>query len=168
MARFSSAPGSGSSTDTFSKVILTNNGTTDNIKIGDDAYIGDGNVANNIVIKGQQTATNGGVVLGSGKTEKISTDGTNLSLDADNDIILNPGSSYAYIGTPTLNGSTRIAKWSDTLIKKSSVPAHDHGAAGDTAGMFAYDGSHFYVCTANYVNNSTTIWKRINWASGNW
>lgn len=99
----------GSSTDTYSKIILTNNGTTDNIKIGDDVYLGDGNVANSVVIKGQQDATVAGVVLGSGKTETISTDGTNLSLDADNDIILNPGSSYAYLGAPTIGGETRIA-----------------------------------------------------------
>jgi hypothetical protein len=176
---FSSTSGSGSSADlpqnlgtsdspTFVKVVTTSNGAVDNIKFGDDVYLGDGNIANHVVIKGSQTATLGGVVLGSAKTEKFSTDGTNLSLYANNDIILNPGSGYGYIGTPTVSGSTRIAKWSDTLIKKSSVPAHEYGAAGDTAGMFAHDGSHFYVCTADYVNNSTAIWKRINWASGNW
>jgi hypothetical protein len=117
MARFTTrgpkgdtgASGNGSATDTYSKIILTNNGTTDNIKIGDDVYLGDGNIANSVVIKGQQNATVAGVVLGSGKTETISTDGTNLSLDADNDIILNPGSTYAYIGTPTVGGETRIA-----------------------------------------------------------
>jgi hypothetical protein len=117
MARFTTrgpkgdtgANGNGSSTDTYSKIILTNNGTTDNIKIGDDVYLGDGNIANHVVIKGQQTATNGGIVLGSGKTETVSTDGSNLSLDADNDIILNPGSTYAYIGSPTIGGETRIA-----------------------------------------------------------
>ena len=153
---------------TFVKVVTTSNGAVDNIKFGDDAYLGDGNIANHVVIKGQQTATNAGVVLGSAKTEKVSTDGTNLSLNANNDIILNPGSGYGYIGTPTLNGSTRIAKWSDTLIKVSSVPAHNYGATGDTRGMFAHDDSHFYVCISDYVNNSTIIWKRINWASGNW
>jgi hypothetical protein len=153
---------------TTNKIITSNNGAIDNVKIGDDAYIGDGNIANAVVIKGQQTATNGGVVFGSAKTEKISTDGSNLSLDASNDIILNPGSTYAYIGTPTVNGSTRIAKWSDTLIRVSSVPAHDYGVAGDRKGMFAHDNTHLYICIADYVNNSTVIWKRINWAGGSW
>jgi len=177
MARFSSVSGESATlpqdlgtTDspTFVKIVTTSNGAIDNLKFGDDAFIGDGNIANHIVIKGNQTATLAGVVLGSGKTEKVSTDATNLSLDASNDIILNPGSTYAYIGSPTVSGSTRIAKWSDTLIKVSSVPAHDYGVAGDRAGMFAHDNTHFYVCIANYVNNSTVIWKRINWASGNW
>jgi len=94
---------------TANKVITSSNGAIDNVKIGDDAYIGDGNIANNIVIKGQQSATNGGVVFGSAKTEKVSTDGTNLSLNANNDIILYPGSSYAYLGAPTVGGETRIA-----------------------------------------------------------
>jgi hypothetical protein len=163
-------PQSLASTDspTFVKIVTSSNGSIENVKFGDDAYLGDGNLANHLIVKGQQTATLGGIAFGSGKTEKISTDATNLSLNANNDIILNPGSGYGYIGTPTVSGSTRIAKWSDTLIKKSSVPAHDHGATGDTAGMFAHDGSHFYVCIADYVNNSTVIWKRINWASGNW
>ena len=121
MARFTTrgpkgdtgASGNGSPTDTYSKIILTNNGTVDNIKIGDDVYLGDGNVANSVVIKGQQNATVAGIVLGIGKTETISTDGTNLSLDADNDIILYPGSTYAYIGTPTIGGETRIATIGD-------------------------------------------------------
>jgi len=119
MARFTTrgpkgdtgAAGSGSPTDTFSKIILTNNGTTDNIKVGDDIYLGDGNVANSIVLKGQQNETNAGIVLGSGKTEKISTDGSNLSVEADNDIVLYPGSTYAYIDTPELDGGNRIATW---------------------------------------------------------
>jgi hypothetical protein len=177
MARFSSVSGESATlpqdlgtTDspTFVKIVTTSNGAIDNLKFGDDVFIGDGNIANHIVIKGNQTATLAGVVLGSGKTEKVSTDGTNLSLDASNDIIFNPGSTYVYVGTPIANGNNRLAKWSDTLIKVSSVPAHDYGVAGDRAGMFAHDNTHFYVCIANYVNNSTVIWKRINWASGNW
>jgi hypothetical protein len=119
MARFTTrgpkgdtgASGSGSPTNTFDKIILTNNGTTDNIKIGDDIYLGDGNIANSVVLKGQQNETNAGIVLGSGKTESISTDGSNLNVEADNDIVLYPGSTYAYIDTPELDGGNRIATW---------------------------------------------------------
>ena len=96
---------------TFSKITLTSNGAIDNITIGDDVLLGDGNVANNLVIIGNQDPTKGGIVLGNNKTEQVSSDGSNLSLDADNDIILNPGSTYAYIGTPTIGGETRIATW---------------------------------------------------------
>ena len=166
MARFNQ--GSGSSTDTYDKLYTTNNGGGENVKIGDDAWIGDVNTSNHISVKGDQDATKGGIIFGSAKTEKIATDGTNLSLNANNDIILNPGSGYGYIGSPTVNGSTRIAKWSDTLIRVASVPAHDYGVTGDRKGMFAHDNTHLYVCIADYVNNSTVIWKRINWAGGNW
>jgi hypothetical protein len=102
-----------SDSPTFVKIVTSSNGAVDNVKFGDDAYIGDGNIANHLVIKGQQDATNAGIVLGSGKTETISTDGSNLSIDADNDIILYPGSSYAYLGTPTIGGETRIATIGD-------------------------------------------------------
>lgn len=158
----------GQSTDTYDKLYVTNNGSGTNVKIGDDAWIGDVNEANHISIKGFEDGTKGGVIFGSNKTEKITSDATNLSINANNDIILNPGSTYAYIGSPTVNGSTRIAKWSDTIIRVSNVPAHNYGASGDRKGMFAHDDTHLYVCTSDYVNNSTTIWKRINWASGNW
>ena len=98
---------------TFSKIILTSNGAIDNITIGDDVLIGDGNIANHLVIVGNQDSTQGGIVLGDNKTEQVSSYGSNLSLDANNDIILNPGSTYAYIGTPTIGGETRIATIGD-------------------------------------------------------
>jgi hypothetical protein len=161
-------PGNGSPTDTYTKIILTSNGAIDNIKIGDDAYIGDGNVANNIVIKGQQDGTLGGIVFGSDKTESIYSNSNDLTLTSNNDVIFNPGSTYVYVGTPIANGNNRLAKWSETLIRVSSIPAHNYGVAGDRKGMFAHDDTHLYVCIADYVNNSTVIWKRINWASGNW
>ena len=98
---------------TFSKITLTSNGAIDNIRIGDDVLLGDGNVANNLVIIGNQDPTQGGIVLGNNKTEQVSSDGSNLNLGADNDIILYPGSSYAYVGTPTIGGETRIATLGD-------------------------------------------------------
>jgi len=95
---------------TFSKITLTSNGEIDNITIGDDVILGDGNIANHLVVIGNQDATKGGIVFGDDKTEKVSTDGSNLSLNANNDIILYPGSTYAYIGEPTVGGETRIAQ----------------------------------------------------------
>lgn len=102
-----------SGTPEFTSLSVTGNNIGTNIAIGDDAYIGDLNVSNHIVIQGQQDVTKGGIVFGSAKTEKISSNGTDLTLTADNDIILLPGSDYAYIGTPLLDGSNRIAKLSD-------------------------------------------------------
>jgi hypothetical protein len=306
--------GNGASTDTYDKLYVTNNGAGTNVKIGDDAWIGDVNIANHISVQGVEDATKGGIVFGNGLSEKIQTDGTNLSLIAENDIILNPGSDYAYIGSPTVGGETRIAqrgyfgkvdrnvlpavdneytlgsteyRWknvhlgqgtiyitdastgdevaltidngvffidgiaqaqlpaliannielhdgndnvvmrlveesgtgklyfgggsngiwqdggktyitgigyhssdsgfkpmyynsstgevtydsdaiADTFEYVSGVPVHNYGAPGDEKNNFTYDSTYLYVCIADYVNNSTVIWKRISWASGNW
>jgi hypothetical protein len=49
-----------------------------------------------------------------------------------------------------------------------TVPAHSYGVAGDVAGMLAFDATYIYYCTANYVNNSTNIWKRTAHGTGTW
>lgn len=179
MARFSSTGGSGSgapgpqgpqgpagedavlpqdlgTTDspTFSKITLTSNGATDNITIGDDVILGDGNIANHVVIIGQQDATQGGIVLGSNETESISTDATNLSLTANNDIVLNPGSTYAYIGTPQLDGSNRIAKMSDITGGSGA----DLGDFQFTAGTATVNDDETLIIQAN---NSTTVKSQL-------
>lgn len=51
---------------------------------------------------------------------------------------------------------------------RNTPPAHMYGAAGDKAYDACLDSSHLYICSANYVNNLTTIWKRIAYSSGNW
>jgi hypothetical protein len=48
-----------------------------------------------------------------------------------------------------------------TGIPTTAAPAHSYGSAGDEAGMVAFDNAYIYYCTANYVNNSTNIWKRV-------
>ena len=119
MARFTTrgpkgdtgAAGNGSSTDTYNKLYTTNNGAGTNLKVGDDTWIGDVNIANTMSVQGVQDASKGGIVFGNGLSEKISTDGSNLSINAENDILLYPGSTYAYIGTPELDGGNRLATW---------------------------------------------------------
>lgn len=119
MARFTSPgpkgdtgpAGNGSSTDTYNKLYTTNNGAGTNVKIGDDTWIGDVNIANTMSVQGVQDASKGGIVFGNGLSEKIATDGSNLTITAENDIILNAGSSYSYLGTPELDGGNRIATW---------------------------------------------------------
>jgi hypothetical protein len=49
-----------------------------------------------------------------------------------------------------------------------TVPAHSYGVAGDVAGMVAFDSTYIYYCTANYVDNSTNIWKRTAHGTGTW
>ena len=119
MARFTTrgpkgdtgAAGNGSSTDTYNKLYTTNNGAGTNLKVGDDVWIGDVNIANIMSVQGVEDVSKGGIVFGNGLSEKIETDGTNLKLTAENDILLYPGSTYAYIGTPELDGGNRLATW---------------------------------------------------------
>jgi hypothetical protein len=96
---------------TANKIVLTNNGATNNITIGDDVILGDGNVANHVVIIGQQDAESGGIVLGTNETEFVSTNGTDLSLTAQNDIVLYPGSTYAYLNV--IDEDHRLATMAD-------------------------------------------------------
>ena len=90
---------------------IQHNSDGTNVKIGDDAWIGDIDTANHISIQGVQDDTNGGVVFGSNETESISSDGTNLTLTANNDVILTPGSTYAYLNQ--VDPDHRIATMAD-------------------------------------------------------
>tara|TARA_Y100001937_G_scaffold113924_1_gene163132 strand:- start:32 stop:379 length:348 start_codon:yes stop_codon:yes gene_type:complete len=45
------------------------------------------------------------------------------------------------------------------VAMKQTTPSSSVGAAGDGAGMIAWDGAYIYVCTAAY-DGSTAIWKR--------
>ena len=46
------------------------------------------------------------------------------------------------------------------IAMKQTTPTSSIGAAGDGAGMIAWDGSYIYICTAAY-DGSTAIWKRV-------
>jgi len=156
---------------TFSKITLTSNGAIDNITIGDDVLIGDGNIANHLVIVGNQDSTQGGIVLGDNKTEQVSSDGSNLSLDANNDIILNPGSTYAYIGTPTIGGETRIATWDyvTTSVGTGSNGEVTRWTPNFTATGLTFTGSGATHPTYNshYVKNGRMVsfWIAIDLAT---
>ena len=165
MARFTQE-NSGSSTDTYDKLYTTNNGGGENVKIGDDAWIGDVNTANHISIKGDQDATKGGIILGSGKTEKIVSNATDMTLSANNDIILNPGSTYGYIGTPLQNGNNRIATianvpryygsfyHTETVLINSATTAFSVplNSTAETSGVSVVSNSRITVANAGLYN----------------
>ena len=56
----------------------------------------------------------------------------------------------------------------NTINLSSTAPAHSYGAAGDKAGMVAFDSNYIYYCTADYVDNTTNIWKRTAHGTGTW
>jgi hypothetical protein len=49
-------------------IIANSNGTGNNFKVGDDAWIGDINITNTMVVKGQQDGANGYIIFGNGDT----------------------------------------------------------------------------------------------------
>jgi hypothetical protein len=97
------------------KIIATNNGLGENFKVGDDAWIGDFNVANSIKLKGQQNTsigyisfgTDDGTALGRAGTGNLTyggntvwhagIDGAGSGLDAD----LLDGQHASYYGIAT-------------------------------------------------------------------
>jgi hypothetical protein len=165
MARFANpgpkgdtgAAGSGSATDTYNKLYTTNNGAGTNVKIGDDAWIGDVNSANTMSVQGAQNASLGGIVFGNGLTEKIATDGSNLTLTAENDIILDPGSDYGYIGTPVLDGGNRIATWD---YVNDTIQTGRHGSSASywsTADQGPFNANTIQAMTLNATDWQTGI-----------
>jgi hypothetical protein len=91
---------------------------------------------------------------------------------------LNSNPNYVYaLYLPVRDTSATIANGTKNLtvlpsgnvvFPTATVPAHSYGAAGDVAGMVAFDSTYIYYCTANYVNNSTNIWKRTAHGTGTW
>ena len=67
-------------------------------------------------------------------------------------------SAYGETGPTGADGVGRVV----------SVPAHEYGVSGNLAGDVASDGTYFYFCMQNYVDNSTKIWYRILWTAGSW
>jgi len=54
------------------------------------------------------------------------------------------------------------------IYKSGAVPPTHHGSVGDFKNDVRYDGTHLYICVEDYTDGNAIIWKRINWASGNW
>ena len=46
------------------------------------------------------------------------------------------------------------------IAMKQTPPSSSVGAAGDAAGMIAWDASYIYICTGTH-NGSAAIWKRV-------
>ena len=71
-----------------------------------------------------------------------------------------------YVCTTTQSSGVYVTVISTFPI--TAVPVHSYGVVGDTVGMMAFDATYMYYCTANYVNNSTNIWKRTALGTGTW
>jgi hypothetical protein len=87
-----------SATVTFDKVITGNNGNAENVRIGDDAWFGDVNVANTIRLKGVQDATAGYLTFGNQATQLGLTNSTTLTW----------GASFTATGDVTAYSDARV------------------------------------------------------------
>jgi hypothetical protein len=65
-----------SATPSFDQVFATNNGNGTNFKVGDDAWIGDVNTANALMVMGQQNAANGYIIFGNSNFTALGRSGT--------------------------------------------------------------------------------------------
>jgi uncharacterized protein (DUF2345 family) len=152
----------------FNTIHLTSDGQGDNILVGNDAYIGDINVPNFIGIKGNEDATKGGIKFGSAKTETISTDGSSLTLTADNDIVLLPGSDYAYLGTPLIDGSNRIATLGDIntdlngYVTETGVETLTNKTIGDKLNFVGYTNPTDGYIWSNTNNGELEIYSEYD------
>ena len=107
-----------SSNPTFNTVTANQDGAGENYLVGNDAWIGDVNIPDTMNVKGVENATSGYISFGNSNTFssikfRIGTDGSDLKLASNNDVVLLPTSGYAYIGTQLMDGSNRIATIGD-------------------------------------------------------
>lgn len=88
--------------------------------------------------------------------------GSNFDL-SDNDIeAINSNGGINLIP----NGTGKVVIEDDSVtVAISRTVSSAVGAAGDRAGMVAWNGSYIYVCVANY-DGSTAIWRRAS--IGSW
>ena len=90
----------------------------------------------------------------------VSTGTDNIAGYASNVITFSATGVYHYEFTTTDMGETiHIEEVTKRTSKARSATPANTGAAGDTAGDIAFDGSYIYVCTADY-DGSTVIWAR--------
>jgi hypothetical protein len=82
-----------------------------------------------------------------------------------------------YVGTAPNDGlgdpiRTAYIKCNDNFSELYSrvqvtPPTTPSGTVGDSAGMYAYDTTYFYVCIADY-DATTEIWQRIAFDTAPW
>jgi hypothetical protein len=54
------------------------------------------------------------------------------------------------------------------VSSKAVAPSHSYGEFGDKAGMIAWDGTYLYYCTADYVDDLTDVWIRVEATDTSW
>ncbi len=162
---------------TVDQLITTNNGNGTNVKIGDDAWIGDTNVANTIQITGNQDATKGYLVFGSSNDTALGRDGTgaltyggNTIWHAGNDgptsgLAAQTAATASYVAASDIDGSVNA----DTLDSINSTQFLRSDAADTASELITFqkgisqDGNaKFYTWRAlDNSSNTSNLYFRI-------
>jgi hypothetical protein len=118
--------------------------------------------ANSIALTGTPTTT------GNGYFTISVTDSTPVTVTTQIAWSVSAESNNAYYSQLTTALSTLASRNVVINTNQVAVPLHSYGQVGDAIGSVAADATYFYLCTGNYVNTSTNIWRRITWTSVNW
>lgn len=164
---------------TFDYVATANNGYGENFKVGDDAWIGDTNLANTIRIKGQQNSANAYIALGNNDGKLLGragsgaltfdsntiwhagNDGTGSGLDADlldgldsasfaNASFTNSLATFANTITSFARGGTNAASYTTGTFLTSNGTAFVSVANTGTAGVYGNAAYHPVITTDAY------------------
>jgi hypothetical protein len=129
---------------TFDYVETANNGQGTNYKVGDDAWIGDTNLANTIRIKGLQDATNGYIIFGNNDGKSLGRSGSG-ALTYDSNTIWHAGND----GTGSGLDADLLDGLNSTAFARSSAESYANAAF-----IAANTPSHVANSAAIYANGA--------------
>jgi len=101
----------------------------------------------------------------------ITRDGSHILISSGDRVFISGNNGEYLNGTSTPeNQIATIGDIKETALNYSNspVPPTHHGSVGDLKNDIRYDTTHLYICVEDYTDGTAIIWKRINWASGNW
>jgi hypothetical protein len=145
-------------TITGSYFVSTNNGNGTNFKVGDDAWIGDVNLANTIQLSGQQSATSGHIRFGFGASNPV--------LGANNSSTLELTGSLSISGSLTIQNRPAFrvtgaggAKTAVTTLSGSylNVDYQQGGGWNNSTGTFTAPIAGLYQVNVVVRTNSNSL-----------
>ena len=126
---------------TFDYVAAANNGFGENFKVGDDAWIGDTNLANTIRIKGQQNSANAYIMFGNNDGKSLGRAGSG-ALTFDSNTIWHAGND----GTGSGLDADLLDGFPHTAFANATFANTDYTTISTTAGVYG-NASHVPVTT---------------------
>jgi hypothetical protein len=145
-----------SDSPTFVKIFTTNNGLQENIKIGDDAWIGDTNVANTVCIKGVQNTEAGYIVFGTADQTQLGRTGTG-ALTYGGNTIWHAGNDGASSGLDADLLDGQHGSYYATASGLSSLTTTVDGKAAKSALYSATTGGSVALNVASYDTFAITM-----------